>query len=502
MSTQTPSLALSYLLPDQAQKHVTVNEALGALDDLVQARILSATLLAPPASPAEGDAYIPAATATGQWAGHENDVAVFRDGAWNFHAPNPGWQVWSLADNSILLFTNNQWQPLAASIDALQNMTLLGLGTGADAQNPLAAKLNNALFSAQTVSEGGTGDLRLTLNKEAASGVLSLLFQSAFSGYAEIGLLGDNDLSFKTSADGITLDEAMRIRRSDQNVLFSAGLHTSQINGGQIGGFRNHLINGAAQIWQRGTGPLTHATGYQQDRWLAISTTGWSATISQVSDIPPVPGILNASSLTVSSIGAGDFGLRQYVENANTRLAGPVIFKAWVKGPAGATAAFSINTGAVTHNFDGNWQELAPLTATLSGTGNAYVDLFREPSLPGAYLFTAAQLESGDVASAFENRPETVEMLLCQRYFQRKRVHDRGYFSGAITASTTIALQPPMRTTPTASTVSAAALTKIASTSTNPTSPDSVLFTATTDGSSGQYEVLDQIVDMDAELSG
>jgi hypothetical protein len=35
------------------------------------------TTTAPPGSPADGDTYIPAATATGAWAGHEDDVAVY-----------------------------------------------------------------------------------------------------------------------------------------------------------------------------------------------------------------------------------------------------------------------------------------------------------------------------------------------------------------------------------------------------------------------------------------
>ncbi|KMO44403.1 hypothetical protein VQ03_03200, partial [Methylobacterium tarhaniae] len=51
----------------------------------------------------------------------------------------------------------------AADLKTLQNVTRLGLGTTADAQNPFAAKLNKALWTALTVGEGGTGDLRYTL---------------------------------------------------------------------------------------------------------------------------------------------------------------------------------------------------------------------------------------------------------------------------------------------------------------------------------------------------
>jgi hypothetical protein len=44
-----------YLFAAQAQKHVTVNEALRLLDGLVQLAVLDRHLTAPPASPADGD---------------------------------------------------------------------------------------------------------------------------------------------------------------------------------------------------------------------------------------------------------------------------------------------------------------------------------------------------------------------------------------------------------------------------------------------------------------
>lgn len=39
---------------------------------------------APPASPAEGDVYIVGSAATGLWAGHDQEVAAWVDGAWVF----------------------------------------------------------------------------------------------------------------------------------------------------------------------------------------------------------------------------------------------------------------------------------------------------------------------------------------------------------------------------------------------------------------------------------
>ena len=65
----TPRLNLPYIAPQQAQKQVTYNEAMKALDRLVQPAVLSRTVATPPGSPAEGDCYLVAASPTGAWSG-------------------------------------------------------------------------------------------------------------------------------------------------------------------------------------------------------------------------------------------------------------------------------------------------------------------------------------------------------------------------------------------------------------------------------------------------
>ena len=80
----TPKLGLPLIDASQAQKHVTHNVALAALDQIVQLGILSRTLATPPAAPAEGDAYLPAPAATGSWSGKSGQVAVWSGGQWTF----------------------------------------------------------------------------------------------------------------------------------------------------------------------------------------------------------------------------------------------------------------------------------------------------------------------------------------------------------------------------------------------------------------------------------
>jgi hypothetical protein len=208
--SDTLRLDLPLLAAGQAQKHVTHNDALMDLDALVQLSAVARDALSPPSSPAEGEIWLLGPAPLGAWAGRGGELAERRDGGWIFHAPRPGWIAWVEDDETLLVHDGTGWRgALDGGAPAL--LRRFGLATTADAANPFAAKLNNALWTALTAAEGGDGDLRLTLDKEAAGNVLSLVFQSGYSGRAEIGLVGNEDLQFRVSTDGLLWREALRL---------------------------------------------------------------------------------------------------------------------------------------------------------------------------------------------------------------------------------------------------------------------------------------------------
>lgn len=232
----TPNLSLPYLMPSQAQKHVTHNEALDLLDALVQIAVLDKDIATPPATPGDGDRYIVAATPTGDWVGQAGNIAVFRDGGWSFLQPRAGWHSFLADDLAFVCWTGSAWKPVSDTIETLQNLTLFGVGTTADSTNPFSAKINKALWSALSAAEGGTGDLRYTLNKEGSANILSLLLQSGFGGRAELGLLGNDDLTLKVSADGSTWNSAMVVDRATGHVQASGLAATVDIQTFAAGG--------------------------------------------------------------------------------------------------------------------------------------------------------------------------------------------------------------------------------------------------------------------------
>lgn len=193
MSETTPNLTLPYILPSQAQKHVTHNEALQRLDAIVQLTI-RATLATPPGTPEEGACFLVDTGAVGLWSGKDGHIAVRQDSAWTFFAPRDGWRAWFAASGHLLTHEDGEWNPLP--LPESGEMLMLGINATADTTNRLSLSAPATLLN----NEGAGHQLKI--NKAASSDTASLLFQTGWVGHAEMGLAGDNGFSIKVSPDG------------------------------------------------------------------------------------------------------------------------------------------------------------------------------------------------------------------------------------------------------------------------------------------------------------
>lgn len=109
MADTTTKLALPFIIAAQAQKEVTHNEALIALDVYVQLVVEDRDLNSPPAAPGNGQVWLVAAPAGGDWTGQEAMLAQYQEGIWRFYAPFPGMSAW-LKDEAVpLRHDGSQW---------------------------------------------------------------------------------------------------------------------------------------------------------------------------------------------------------------------------------------------------------------------------------------------------------------------------------------------------------------------------------------------------------
>jgi len=197
--TETNLLKLPYILPSQAQKHVTHNEALRLLDGIVQLSVLSRDVSAPPGTAAEGDRYVVASGATGEWAGHDGEIAIRVDGGWSFVAPRSGWIAWLSDEERLIVRDGSEW------VSPLSNFETLGVNAEADTVSRFAVASDATLFD-----HDGAGHQH-KINKSTASDTASLIFQTGYSGRAEFGTVGNDNFSIKVSTDGTTWKEPMRV---------------------------------------------------------------------------------------------------------------------------------------------------------------------------------------------------------------------------------------------------------------------------------------------------
>lgn len=224
--SETTHLKLPFIAAAQAQKHVTHNEALLALDALVQISVIDRDLAAAPPAPAEGDRYVVAAGGLGSWVGWDGSIAAFQDGIWRRYVPVTGWLAW-IADEAVALrFDGAGWVDAA-----LSNVPLLGVNADADTINRLSVGSDAVLFS------HAGGGMQVKVNKAGVGDTASHLFQTGFSGRAEFGLTGDDDFHLKVSPDGAAWSEAITVK-SNGRVGFGTTAPVAplelKINGGAV----------------------------------------------------------------------------------------------------------------------------------------------------------------------------------------------------------------------------------------------------------------------------
>lgn len=102
----TPKLDLSEIAESQSDKFLRYNSAIQDIDQLLNPVALGYTAT-PPGSPANGDMYIVAHGATGDWAGYDDWIAYYltNTGAWKFKRPYEGWVVYNRGTQTYYRFT-------------------------------------------------------------------------------------------------------------------------------------------------------------------------------------------------------------------------------------------------------------------------------------------------------------------------------------------------------------------------------------------------------------
>ncbi len=378
MPDETTILSLPLILPAQAQKHVTHNEAINQLDLIVQLTVLNRTLTTAPALPAAGDRHIVAAGATGPWAGQSGRIALFAETGWQFTQALPGWRAHVLSEGQTAVFDGLGWETPS---DGPLTVTQLGVSATADASNRLTVS-----SPATLLNHSGSGH-QLKLNKAAAGDTASLLFQTGFSGRAEMGTTGSDDFAVKVSANGSTFNTALQAAAVSGEVTLPKPVHlggqaadpvspadgtlwlnttsgevkvrsagtTLPVGGGGAAGLTDGdkgdiTVSAAGTVWAIDAGVVTlgKLASIATDTFLGRDTAGTGSP--EVMTAAQARTILNVASGATAN--ATDAALRDRATHTGTQTAATISdFAAAVA----ATAAVTANTAKVsnaTHTGD------------------------------------------------------------------------------------------------------------------------------------------------------
>ena len=189
----------------------------------------------------------------------------------------------------------------------------------------------------------------------------------------------------------------------------------------QQAGRRNLIINGAMQVWQRGTSFTGHSNGaYTADRY-SVQKTGTSNVTRESCSLDEFEYCLKQ---TQTASGGGKHKPMQLVETGNYFANGTTLtFSFWAR--ANATRAYGITAwdgtnvyGLGSVDITSSWQRFTK-TFTLTSRPSSFLRLHVDDDVSqNDWIETTGwQLEVGDVATPFEHRSYGEELALCQRYF-------------------------------------------------------------------------------------
>jgi hypothetical protein len=205
----------------------------------------------------------------------------------------------------------------------------------------------------------------------------------------------------------------------------------------------NVIINGAFDIWQRGTS-FTQANSYTADRWQ--QSTDKTATISRQAFTPgaaPVAGYEGGFFLRHTVNAGGSFQVvQQRIEDVRTFAGQTVTLSYWAKADVavnnvviieqdfGSGGSAAVATSAVTHALTTSWARYTATFAvpsvagkTIGTSSSLIVRVIRTiDALAHIVDLWGVQLEAGTVATPFRRNAPSIqaELSACQRYYYRR----------------------------------------------------------------------------------
>jgi len=296
--------------------------------------------------------------------------------------------------------------------------------------------VTEAKIDASAVTTAKIADANITAAKLAATAAIQPTIVDA-KGDLIVGTANDTVARQAVGANGTVL---MADSAQTNGIAWSAA-QTS---------YRNRIINGAFDVWQRGTSyTIVSGTYGAADRWIYWhnGSTAGTQTVSRqafTAGAAPVAGYESAffQRITTTTIGSGQgvIDTWQRIEGVRTLAGQTVTVSFWAK----TSGTFSVTSFLVQNFGSGGSAETTttfiPTTSTTTGwvryTGTAtlpslsgktigannfvlLIVRWNSPTNGATFDLWGAQVEAGSVATPFEVEDYSTTLAKCQRYYYK-----------------------------------------------------------------------------------
>lgn len=242
-------------------------------------------------------------------------------------------------------------------------------------------------------------------------------------------------------------------------------------------GFRNQLLNGGFEVWQRGTSIAIAAAayGYTADRWSLLTGASATCTVSRQAGLTTASRYCARVQRDSGQSGTGDMVFEQAFETADViRMRGrklSVRFDArkganFSGGSSNVLVRVYAGTGAEARRGNTPFTAESTLlnTTAILGASSAAFSFTTSAAVPAGatqlsfqvveqpsgtagandwFEIDNAQVEISDVPTAYEERPIAAELPMLMRYYRTQYTAITG--SNTLDGVNFIQIQPPMR---------------------------------------------------------
>ena len=285
--------------------------------------------------------------------------------------------------------------------------------------------------------------------------------------------------------------DRLAVGNDGEQIVADSSTSTGLRYQGSIAAGKNVVINGALDIWQRGTSFSSLGRGYKADRWectQGTNTTTWTTTRQSPSlsgfqyclRNARTSGATDTQNLTIGySVETADsmrlmgktVTMSFYARAGANYSASGNIFNAYLQTYSGTDSSiisgFTSTVVSVAAVLTTSWQRFSITGTTNSAHQQIGALMWATPTgTAGAndyYEITGLQIEEGSVATQFSRAGGTIqgELAACQRYLPAITAFTADFAQGQCISTTkalvTIPWQVQPRVAPTGVTVSAAA---------------------------------------------